>query len=115
MQVPSSRTQQISLPSEWGKSRARSRGVFPDHLQTIARRLAYRDENASRTNGDFQAPHQQGGPKGDLEALTTAISAIAAYVTENAAKLEELDINPIMVLPQGLGTVAVDALIRRRK
>jgi acyl-CoA synthetase (NDP forming) len=57
----------------------------------------------------------RGGPKGDLEALTTAISAIAAYVTENAANLEELDINPIMVLPQGLGTVAVDALIRRRK
>ncbi|KQY27270.1 acyl-CoA synthetase [Rhizobium sp. Root482] len=57
----------------------------------------------------------RGGPKGDLEALTTAISAIAAYVIENAATLEELDINPIMVLPQGLGTVAVDALIRRRK
>ena len=57
----------------------------------------------------------RGGPKGDLEALIAAIAAIAAYVTENAAHLEEVDINPIMVLPQGFGTVAVDALIRRRK
>ena len=57
----------------------------------------------------------RGGPKGDLEALMAAISAIATYVIENAATLEELDINPIMVLPQGSGTVAVDALIRRRK
>ncbi len=57
----------------------------------------------------------RGGPKGDVEALAAAVAAVASYVVSNAAQLEELDINPIMVLPQGFGTVAADALIRRRK
>ena len=57
----------------------------------------------------------RGGPKGDIEALTEAVAAVASYVVSNASKLEELDINPIMVLAEGSGTVAADALIRRRK
>ncbi|CAN7433877.1 acetate--CoA ligase family protein [Pararhizobium sp. LjRoot238] len=57
----------------------------------------------------------RGGPKGDVAALVAAVAAVASYVVSNAAQLEELDINPIMVLPQGSGTVAADALIRRRK
>jgi acyl-CoA synthetase (NDP forming) len=57
----------------------------------------------------------RGGPKGDIAALAAAVAAVASYVAANATKLEELDINPIMVLPQGFGTVAADALIRRRK
>ncbi|WP_438753129.1 acetate--CoA ligase family protein [Pararhizobium sp. O133] len=57
----------------------------------------------------------RGGPKGDVAALNAAVAAVASYVAANASKLEELDINPIMVLPQGSGTVAADALIRRRK
>ncbi len=57
----------------------------------------------------------RGGPAGDVAALITAVAAVASYVAANASKLEELDINPIMVLPQGSGTVAADALIRRRK
>ncbi|TAZ13675.1 CoA-binding protein [Rhizobium leguminosarum] len=57
----------------------------------------------------------RGRPKGDLEAAVGAISAAADYVVRNAACLEELDINPLMVLPEGLGVAAVDALIRRRR
>ena len=57
----------------------------------------------------------RGSAKGDIPALITAVAAVASYVAANASKLEELDINPIMVLPQGSGTVAADALIRRRK
>jgi acetate---CoA ligase (ADP-forming) len=33
----------------------------------------------------------------------------------NAAALEELDVNPLFVLPEGEGAIAVDALIRMRK
>ncbi|MGO7199937.1 acetate--CoA ligase family protein [Rhizobium ruizarguesonis] len=57
----------------------------------------------------------RGRPKGDLEAAVGAVSAAADYVVRNAASLEELDINPLMVLPEGLGVAAVDALIRRRR
>jgi acyl-CoA synthetase (NDP forming) len=57
----------------------------------------------------------RGNPKGDIAALTGTVAAAASYVVANASKLEELDINPIMVLPDGHGAVAADALIRRRK
>jgi acyl-CoA synthetase (NDP forming) len=57
----------------------------------------------------------RGNPRGDIAALTGTVAAAASYVVANASKLEELDINPIMVLPDGHGAVAADALIRRRK
>ncbi|MBX5182113.1 acetate--CoA ligase family protein [Rhizobium sp. NZLR5] len=57
----------------------------------------------------------RGRPKGDLDAAVVAIAAAADYVVTNAAWLEELDINPLMVLPEGQGVAAVDALIRRRR
>ncbi|WP_077960390.1 acetate--CoA ligase family protein [Ensifer adhaerens] len=57
----------------------------------------------------------RGAPTADYAALTEAVAAAASYVVANASKLEELDINPLMVLPNGQGAVAADALIRRRK
>lgn len=57
----------------------------------------------------------RGQPKGDVEALVKTVAGAAAYVTAHAATFEELDINPVMVLPEGQGAVAADALIRRRK
>lgn len=56
----------------------------------------------------------RGAPTGDVTALEHAVASVAAYLGANAADVEELDINPIMVLPEGEGVVAVDALIRRR-
>jgi acyl-CoA synthetase (NDP forming) len=46
----------------------------------------------------------------DLDALVTAIRAVADYACENAAQLLELDVNPLLVGAHG--TTAVDALIR---
>jgi len=57
----------------------------------------------------------RGRPKGDLEAAADAVAVVADYVVKNAARLEELDINPLMVLTEGCGVAAVDALIRRRR
>ena len=57
----------------------------------------------------------RGQPKGDVEALVAAVAATADYVVSNASNVEEVDINPIMVLPAGMGVVAADALIRRRR
>ena len=48
-------------------------------------------------------------------AAIDAIMAIAAYAEAHAARLEELDVNPLLVLPEGQGAVAVDALIRLRQ
>jgi acetate---CoA ligase (ADP-forming) len=53
------------------------------------------------------------GKKGDAESVIQAVQAVAAFAAAHEATLEELDINPLFVLPQG--AVAADALIRMRK
>jgi len=53
------------------------------------------------------------GKHGDSEAVIQAVEVVAAFAAAHEATLEELDINPLFVLPQG--AVAADALIRMRK
>ncbi|MBB3975424.1 acyl-CoA synthetase (NDP forming) [Rhizobium azooxidifex] len=57
----------------------------------------------------------RGGPAADIDALVAAVASVASYVVSNASIVDELDINPIMVLASGDGVVAADALIRLRK
>ncbi len=54
----------------------------------------------------------RGKAAGDVDALVDAVLAIAAYAQAHAHRLLELDVNPVLVLPQGQGVLAVDALIR---
>ena len=53
------------------------------------------------------------GKKGDAEAIIQSIEAVAAFAAAHETTLEELDINPLFVLPQG--AVAADALVRLRQ
>ncbi|MFM6972544.1 MAG: acetate--CoA ligase family protein [Alphaproteobacteria bacterium] len=52
------------------------------------------------------------GRKGDADAVVQAIESIAAFALANEGLVEELDVNPLLVFPDG--AVAVDALIRMR-
>ncbi len=52
------------------------------------------------------------GKKGDTEAVIKAVESVVAFAAAHESTLEELDINPLFVLPQGC--VAADALIRMR-
>ncbi|QEX21728.1 hypothetical protein FRZ61_16570 [Hypericibacter adhaerens] len=53
----------------------------------------------------------RGKSAGDIEAAVDAVMAIAGYAYAQRDKLVELDVNPLMVLAQGKGVVAVDALV----
>ncbi len=53
----------------------------------------------------------RGSEAGDMEAIVDAVLAIADYALANHADLEELDVNPLIVTPQG--AVAADAYIRK--
>ena len=55
------------------------------------------------------------GKSGDQDGVIKAIEAIAAFAEAHRGLIEELDVNPLLVLPRGQGAVAVDALIRMRK
>jgi hypothetical protein len=54
----------------------------------------------------------RGKPAGDTAALICTVLACTRYAEANLNSLLELDINPVIVRPAGLGAVAVDALIR---
>lgn len=52
------------------------------------------------------------GKSADQEAIIKSIEAVAAFAAAHDSQIEELDINPLFVLPDG--AVAADALIRMR-
>jgi acetyl-CoA synthetase len=54
----------------------------------------------------------RGRKPGDREALVKAISGVARYAEAHLEDLIEIDVNPIIVRPEGRGAVAVDALVR---
>lgn len=55
----------------------------------------------------------RGKPAADLEAICDAVDAVQNYVVANADTVGEVEINPLICLPDG--AVAVDALIRRAR
>ena len=57
----------------------------------------------------------RGNPPGDREALIDSILAVATLAMEERDRLVEVDVNPLMVLKEGRGVVAVDALVRVRE
>ncbi len=52
------------------------------------------------------------GRYGDAEAVVRAVQALAAFAAAHAGRIEEVDVNPLLVT--ATGAVAVDALIRMR-
>lgn len=54
----------------------------------------------------------RGRPRADVPALVETALACTRYAHAHLESLRELDLNPVIVRPQGLGAVAVDALIR---
>ena len=54
----------------------------------------------------------RGKPAGDVGALIDSVLGIARYAAAHLGQLVELDVNPVIVRPQGRGVVAVDAMIR---
>ncbi|MFV0457376.1 MAG: acetate--CoA ligase family protein [Actinomycetales bacterium] len=53
----------------------------------------------------------RGMPMGDCEALATAIVAVSQLADDRFAAVQEAEANPILVLPEGDGVVAVDGLV----
>jgi acyl-CoA synthetase (NDP forming) len=54
----------------------------------------------------------RGRAPGDIPALVQTALACARFAAQNLDRLQELDLNPVIVRPAGLGAVAVDALVR---
>lgn len=57
----------------------------------------------------------RGRPRGDLEALASAVVAMSRLALHPEFRVIEAEANPVMVLPDGEGVVAVDALVRQAR
>ena len=57
----------------------------------------------------------RGRARADIEALARALSLVSAYADRFRDELDSIDINPLIVLPEGKGVVAVDALVVPRR
>ena len=49
--------------------------------------------------------------KADIEAVAEAIARVSVFADKNADVLDSIDVNPLLVLPEGEGAVALDGLI----
>lgn len=55
-----------------------------------------------------------GQPAADVNALVAAMVRLSQFAAQHAGPLAEMDLNPVIVLPQGQGVMALDAVIVRR-
>ena len=53
----------------------------------------------------------RGAPPADLNAAADVILAVAGMVEDDPTAIVELDINPLLLLAEGQGAIAADALI----
>ncbi|MBS0498827.1 MAG: acetate--CoA ligase family protein [Proteobacteria bacterium] len=53
----------------------------------------------------------RGKARGDLEALARTVSALSQLALKPELRIAEAEVNPLLVLPEGQGVVAVDALV----
>ncbi len=51
-------------------------------------------------------------PRADLDAAADAVLAIARLVEDDPSSIVELDVNPLLLLAEGRGAVAANALLR---
>lgn len=57
----------------------------------------------------------RGRPAADVAALVGAVLGVARFASSHVDSLVELDVNPVIVRPAGLGAFAVDTMIRLKR
>lgn len=92
-------------------------GIFVEVLQDVSLRLAPVDRATvmkmlEELKGLPLLRGARGNPPRDIEALASLVESVSRMALSEPDLLE-LDVNPVMVLQEGRGAVAVDALVLR--
>jgi hypothetical protein len=53
----------------------------------------------------------RGRPMADIKALAEMLSQLSAFAFAAGPRLQSIDLNPVLAMPQGQGAYAVDAVI----
>lgn len=91
-------------------------GILVEVLEDVSFRVApFDEEEAKRMVFDLKGRAILEGARGkgpyDLPALYTALARLSQFAAAHADSIESVDVNPFLVLPEGRGAVALDALI----
>jgi len=94
-------------------------GIWTDLLRDRSIRLApVSVATAEEMIGEVRAlkilTGLRGKPRGDLTALAEAISALSQLAVQPEHGVLEAEVNPLMIMGEGQGVLAVDALILKR-
>jgi acyl-CoA synthetase (NDP forming) len=93
-------------------------GVFVELLKDVSIRPAPVDvQEAQRMLAELRGypllTGFRGAPPADVDALAWLVASFSALVTALSAQVEEIDLNPVVVMLRGEGVRVVDALIVR--
>lgn len=91
-------------------------GIFIEVLKDVAfRRCPFGPGEAERMiralKGFPLLDGARGRPRADVAALARALSALSAFAVAAGPRLASVDVNPVLVLPEGQGCFAADAVI----
>ncbi|MFM2278993.1 MAG: pimeloyl-CoA synthetase [Pseudomonadota bacterium] len=91
-------------------------GVFVEVLKDVTFRAAPFDEDeAMRMIRDIRGYAMLEGVRGaarsDVAALAALLSKLSHFAAANAGSIASIDLNPVMVMPEGQGVRPLDALI----
>ena len=98
---------------------AGSGGVLAEILDDVAFRKAPIDRAEAKRmvaglRGARVLQGTRGRPRCDVDALADAVAALSRFAAAHADTLGSVDVNPFVVLPEGRGGLALDALIVSR-
>jgi acyl-CoA synthetase (NDP forming) len=91
-------------------------GVWTELMKDVNHRLlpvdaAGAEEMLRALKGFRLLDGYRGAPRADVAAAARAIAALGEAVLAGGDALREVEINPLLALPEGKGAVAVDALV----
>lgn len=91
-------------------------GVMVEVLQDVAFRAApFGEDEALRMIGETRAAlvlkGVRGAPPADIAELARTLARLSVFAATHRDQIRSIDINPLIVRPEGKGVVALDALI----
>jgi acyl-CoA synthetase (NDP forming) len=91
-------------------------GVFVEVLKDVTFRVAPFDRAEAlrmirEIRGFAMLEGVRGAPPADLDALADLLSRLSIFAHANADRIDSIDLNPVLAMPQGRGAVPLDALI----
>lgn len=91
-------------------------GLLVEAMRDVSFRVAPIDaREARRMIDEIRARRVLDGMRGaqasDIDALAQAIAQLSQFAAAHADSLQSLDINPFLVLPEGQGAMALDAVL----